>query len=79
MPVDENATHYVSGNSRYDLMTDEEVRTLSCDDLMLIYMVLGEINQRCPGGSTEELGHQLYELHLRYPDRDFRFEVLPKE
>lgn len=69
---DRKATSYQYGNGRFDLMTDEEVRTLSHDDLMLLYMVL---SLHMDQGSTGELAHQLYELHLRYPEHDF--QIMP--
>ena len=33
MKIDENATRYEYGNGRFDLMTDEEVRTLDSGEL----------------------------------------------
>lgn len=76
MKIDKNATHYEYGNGRFDLMTDEEVRTLISDDIMLIYMVLSRSDNTL-GSSTGELAHQLYELHLRYPGARFRLEIIP--
>lgn len=76
MKLDKKAKHYVYGNGRFDLMTDEEIRTLTSSDIMRIYAGL---SAECPGGISCELAHQLYELHLRYPDKDFRLEVLPPD
>jgi hypothetical protein len=77
MTVEENATHYEFGNGRFDLMTDEEVRTLTHDDLQGILVRLAEMCRRGESSLGEERYHQLYELLLRYPDADFRFDILP--
>ncbi len=77
MPVDENATQYEFGNGRYDLMTDEEVRTLTSDDIQSTLVRFAHLI-RTEGESSvgEDIYHRLYELHIRYPDTDFRLEII---
>jgi hypothetical protein len=78
MKVDENATKYEDGNGRFDLMTDEEVRTWSADDFQSILVRLAHLVREGQENSIgEEIYHRLYELHLRYNDVVFRLEVLP--
>ncbi len=80
MPVDENATSYVEGNGRFDLMTDEEVRTLYGDDLQYILVMLAERSRRGELSSIgEERYHRLHELHTRYPDSNFQLEIIPED
>jgi len=79
MRIDEKATRYEFGNGRFDLMTDEEVRTLTSDDLNGILVRLAELCRQGESSIGEELYHQLYELHCRYPDSDFRLEVVPQD
>lgn len=76
MKLDEKATEYRFGNGRFDLMTDEQVRTLTSDDLSKLLMYLSA--DKSPSLLDEELGHHLYELLLRYPYATFRLEVQPE-
>ena len=77
MKIDRNANHYEWGNGRFDLMTDEEVRSLYSNELDMVFGRLGDLMRKGESSPMQELYHKLYELRLRYPDRDFRFEVLP--
>lgn len=75
---DMQATRYERGNGRFDLMTDEEVRTISGFNLDSIIFRLSRHDESTP---VQELFHQLYELRLRYPGhkRLFRLEILPEQ
>ncbi len=76
MPIDENATRYIRGNGRFDLMTDEEVRTLLHDDLLGILVRLAEWVRRGEESSVGiERYHRLLELLECYPDADFRLDI----
>lgn len=77
MKLDKKATRYEYGNGRFDLMTSEQVRTLTHDDLLLILSRLTDAMRQGESSMMEELYHQLVELHLRYPESDFRLEILP--
>ena len=77
MPVDKNATQYKYGNGRFDLMTDEEVRTLSGDEISAIVIRLAESMRHGETLIGQELYHHLYELWIRYGEMvDFRLEVV---
>jgi hypothetical protein len=76
---DMEATRYEYGNGRFDLMTDEEVRTISASDFEMFFARLTDAMRQGESGPMQELYHRLYELRLRYPDRDFRLEVLPEQ
>lgn len=76
MILDENATQYEFGNGRFDLMTDEQVRTLTSGDLEGLLVRLADACRKGESSVGEERYHQLYELYLRYPDTDFRLEVI---
>lgn len=72
MPIDKNASHYEHGNGRFDIMTDGEVKSLTCDDIMLIGMALSIVEKdNDPTSSLYTLDHQLYELRCRFPGIDF--------
>ncbi|SRR6266568_155702 len=84
MKLDENATRYEYGNGRFDLMTDEEVRTFTSDEISWINTSLNELARRramdgltTESGGDAEVRHHVYELWARYHDSDFRLEVLP--
>ena len=84
MKIDENATQYVYGNGRFDLMTDEEVRTFTSDEISWINTSLNELARRramdgltTESGGNAEVCHHVYELWARYHDSDFRLEVIP--
>jgi len=86
MKIDENATQYVYGNGRFDLMTDEEVRTFTSDEISWITISLNELARRqaeddlpIESGGNAEVRHHVYELWARYHDSDFRLEVLPPQ
>lgn len=78
MPVDENATHYEFGNGRFDLMTDEEVRTMGSSELDALVIRLAEGMRSGETAIGQELYHHMYELWTRYPEADFRLEVIPQ-
>ena len=73
MSNDEYATRYERGNGRFDLMTDEQVCSLTHDDLTLLLVSLSHLQ----GHSliTFDLYHRLEELLQRYPECDF--QLLP--
>jgi hypothetical protein len=76
---DKKATHYEYGNGRYDLMADEEVRTITAADFEMFFARLSDAMWKGESTPMEDLYHRLYELRLRYPDSDFRLEILPKQ
>lgn len=77
MKIDENATRYEFGNGRFDLMTDEEVRTLYSGDLEALDIRLAETMRHGETPIGQELYHHLHELWIRYPNSDFRLEIIP--
>jgi hypothetical protein len=89
MKIDENATHYEYGNGRFDLMTDEEVRTFTSSEISWINICLNELARRqaedgiAPGainsGGDAEVRHHIYELWARYPETDWRLESRTRE
>ena len=76
---DMNATRYEPSNGRYDLMTTDQVLTLSSDDLELILVHLNSYYLLKEATSGDDFYHRLVELHNRYPESDFRLEVLPQD
>lgn len=74
---DMKAKRYERGNGRFDLMTDEEVRTFISDDFSLILSRMTYSYQQGETSMGYELYHQLHELYIRYPDSTFRLEVIP--
>jgi hypothetical protein len=79
MKIDENATRYEFGNGRFDLMTDEEVRTLDGSELDALVIRLAETMRQGETPIGQELYHHLYELWTRYPTSDFRLEIIPSQ
>lgn len=79
MKVDKNATRYGYGNGRFDLMSDEEVRTLTWGDFEMFFARLSDAMQQGESSSMQELYHQLYELKLRYQGRACQVNILPDE
>lgn len=77
MIIDTNATHYEYGNGRFDLMTDEELHTLTWEEFTMIFARLSDAMRHGESAPMQEVYHKLYELQLRHIGRDFRFEIVP--
>lgn len=71
------ANRYEWGNNRFDLMTDEEVRSLSSGELEALLARLADAMQHGESSIGYELYHHMYELWTRYPESDFRLEIIP--
>jgi len=68
---------YDKNARRYDLMSDDEVCTLSSDDLQSILIRLAELCRRGDNFTGLDIYHRLKELNSRYPSsyRNIRFRI----
>lgn len=78
MTIDTNATHYEYGNGRFDLMADEELRTLTWEEFTMVFARLSDAMRHGESSPMQEVYHKLYELQTRYEGRSFRFEIVPQ-